>query len=320
MRELLIAGLALGIFAAVEAIYYGAQFVGDRRRAELRRRLRAIGKAGALDAELLRRGRIARREWAQGLVAPLPWAKSLEQLLEQADSRWTVAQLFAFSSAAAGSGLLLGLVLRLGLPITILLGLMVGAAPFLSVLSARSRRSQKISEQLPEALEMMARSLRAGHALTSAFQVVAGEMPEPVCVEFARSYDEQRLGLSLEQAVLHMAERCPGNSDVKIFAVSAVIQRETGGNLAEILEKISDTIRQRYRFYGKLRALTGEGRASAWVLGLLPFIVALAVSVMNPGYLRTLAENPSGHWIVGYAIVSWAVGIVWLRRLTQLEI
>jgi tight adherence protein B len=320
MRELLIAGVALGIFAAVEAIYYGLQFVGDRRRAELRRRLRAIGKEGALDAELLRRGRIARQAWAEALMAPLPGARSIEQLLEQADSRWTVAQLYAISGAAAGTGLLLGFVLRLGIPLAVLLGAICSGAPLLSVLSARSRRSRKVSEQLPEALEMMSRSLRAGHALTSAFQVVAGEMPEPVCIEFARAYDEQRLGLSLEQAVLHMAERCPGNSDVKIFAVSAVIQRETGGNLAEILDKISDTIRQRYRFYGKLRALTGEGRASAWVLGLLPFLVALAVSVMNPGYLRTLLENSSGHWIIGYALASWGVGIVWLRSLTQLEV
>ncbi|WP_242343570.1 type II secretion system F family protein [Anaeromyxobacter terrae] len=320
MRELLFAAVAFAIFAAVEAIYYGLQFVGDRRRAELRRRLRAIGKEGALDAELLRRGRIARQAWAEGLIAPIPGARSIEQFLEQADSRWTVAQLVAISAGAAGTGVLLGLVLRLGVPVALLLGVVGAGAPLLSVLSARSRRSRKVSEQLPEALEMMARSLRAGHALTSAFQVVAGEMPEPVCIEFARSYDEQRLGLSLEQAVLHMAERCPGNSDVKIFAVSAVIQRETGGNLAEILEKIADTIRQRYRFYGKLRALTGEGRASAWVLGVLPIIVALAVSVMNPGYLRTLAENPSGHWIVGYAIASWAAGIVWLRSLTQLEV
>jgi tight adherence protein B len=320
MREILIAAVALGIFAAVEAIYYGLQFMGDRRRAELRRRLRAIGREGALDAELLRRGRIARQAWAEGLVAPLPGAHSIEQLLEQADSRWTVAQLFGISAAAAGTGLLLGLIFRLGVPIAMLLAVAGAGGPILSVLSARSRRSRKVSEQLPEALEMMARSLRAGHALTSAFQVVAGEMPEPVCVEFARAYDEQRLGLSLEQAVLHMADRCPGNSDVKIFAVSAVIQRETGGNLAEILEKISDTIRQRYRFYGKLRALTGEGRASAWVLGLLPILVALAVSMMNPEYLRTLGENPSGHWIIGYAIASWAIGILWLRSLTQLEV
>lgn len=320
MREALIAAAALAIFAGLEAVYHLARYVTDRRSAELRRRLQAIGKAEALDAELLRRGRLAKSPTLAAMLAPLPGARGLERVLEQADSSWTVAHLAGLTAAGALIGPLLGMTLAAGSLGMVGLALIGGASPILSVLSARSKRSRKVSEQLPEALDMMSRSLRAGHAITSAFQVVASEMPEPISVEFARAYEEQRLGLSLERAVVQMAHRSPGNRDMKIFAVSAVIQRETGGNLSEILEKIGDTIRQRYRFYGKLRALTGEGRASAVVLGALPFVVAVALSVMNPDYLTPLPETSMGRSIIMFAAASWAAGLFWLYRLTQLEI
>ncbi len=177
-----------------------------------------------------------------------------------------------------------------------------------------------MSEQLPDALAMMARSLRAGHALTTSFQVVATEMPEPISLEFARAFEEQRLGLPFEQAVMSMLSRAPKNGDLKIFAVSTVIQKETGGNLAEILDNIAGTIRERYRFYGKLRSLTAEGRASGLILGLLPFLVALAMSFLNPGYLARLVETPQGNVILIYAVVSWAFGLGWMMRLTRLEV
>jgi tight adherence protein B len=156
--------------------------------------------------------------------------------------------------------------------------------------------------------------------MTAAFQVVASEMPEPVCIEFARAYEEQRLGLSLERAVVQMAERSPGNGDLKIFAVSTMIQRETGGNLAEILEQLGDTIRQRFRFRGKLAALTAEGRASAVVLGALPIVIAVILSAMSPEYLAALPGTAMGRSIIFVAALGWAVGLVWLYRMTKLEI
>ncbi|GAO02268.1 type II secretion system F family protein [Anaeromyxobacter sp. PSR-1] len=320
MREVMIAAAAVAIFAGLEAAYHLARYFADRRSAELRRRLHAIGRGSALDADLLRRGRLAKGAALQQALQHVPGARGLERLLEQADSSWTVARLGALTLAGAVVAALLGVSLRSGgLGVA---GLTLGGAalPILGVLSARAKRSAKLSEQLPEALDMMARSLRAGHAVTSAFQVVASEMPEPICVEFARAYEEQRLGLTLERAVVQMSERCPGNGDMKIFAVSAVIQRETGGNLAEILDQIGETIRQRYRFYGKLRALTGEGRASAVVLGALPFAVAVALSILNPEYLMVLPGTARGQMIILGASVSWVVGLLWLYRLTQVDL
>jgi tight adherence protein B len=176
-----------------------------------------------------------------------------------------------------------------------------------------------LSEQLPEALDMMARSLRAGHALSSAFQLVATEMPEPISVEFARAFEEQRLGMPLERAVREMGARAPSNGDLKIFAVSTVIQKETGGNLAEILDGIATTVRERYRFFGKLRALTAEVRISAWLVALIPVALGIFMVLSQPGYMVRLVDNPMGQVILATGVGAWLLGTIWFERLTRFD-
>jgi tight adherence protein B len=319
MRELLIVLGSVAILAGLEALYFAYRWVADRREADLRRRLRALGKGSTLDATLLRRGRLAASPGLARTLGVLPGSRRLEALLEQADAPLTVAQLLALSAAMAAGAFGLGVALRTGIlaPLFPLLAVFV---PLLVLMVKRSRRSRRLSEQLPESLDMMSRSLRAGHSLPASFQVVAGEMPQPIAVEFARAYEEQKLGRSLEEAVIQMAGRAPGNGDLQIFAVSTVIQRETGGNLAEILDKIAGTIRERYKFYGKLRALTAEGRASGVVLGALPIGVVLMLSIMNPEYLKKLFDNPVGNGILAFGIVSWLIGLGWIWKLTKMEI
>jgi tight adherence protein B len=145
-------------------------------------------------------------------------------------------------------------------------------------------------------------------------------MPDPASVEFARAFEEQRLGLSFDEAVRRMAARSPSNGDVKIFAISAVIQRETGGNLAEILDKIAATIRERYRFHGKVRALTAEGRASAVVVGALPFLVFVILSIVNPKYMGQLFVDPLGNAILAAGAACWIVGQLAMFRLSKVEV
>lgn len=319
MREILIVLASVALLALLEALYFVYRWVADRREAELRRRLRALGKERALDPRLLRRGRLAASPALARTLRALPGSERLEALLEQSDAPLTGAQLLAACGASAGAGLGLAGAFGAGM-IGLLFPIVAALLPVAVLMSRRARRSRKLSEQLPEALDMMSRSLRAGHALPASFQVVAGEMPQPIAIEFARAYEEQKLGLSLEQTVVQMAGRAPRNGDLQIFAVSTVIQRETGGNLAEILDKIAGTIRERYKFYGKLRALTAEGRASGVVLGVLPIAVIMMLSVMNPMYLRKLFDNPTGNAILAFAILSWSVGLLWIWKLTKLEI
>jgi tight adherence protein B len=310
---------SIALIAAIEGVLYARRYFSDRREHDLRRRLQSLVVSGA-DGEIIRPGRFARSPRLDSALRSSAFARRVEALLEQADSGLTVAQVLGYSAGAAGGGLLLMLALRRGLPLA-LLALAIGlVVPFAALAVLRDRRGRRLSEQLPEALQMMARSLRAGHALATSFEVVATESPEPISIEFARAFEEQRLGLALDQVVLKMSQRSPGNGDLKIFAVSTIIQKETGGNLAEILDSIAATIRERYRFYGKLRALTAEGRVSGLIVGALPFLVALMLSFLNPGYISKLVDNPLGQMFLLYAVVSWLLGLAWMFQMTRIDV
>ena len=203
---------------------------------------------------------------------------------------------------------------------TLVLGGVFGFLPIFFVQFKRSQRSKRLSEQLPDALEMMARSLRAGHALSSAFKMVATEMPTPVSIEFARAFEAQELGMPFEKAVSDMTRRAPENQDLKIFALSVIVQKETGGNLVEIIEKISETIRSRYKFQGKLRGLTAEGRMSSYVVGGLPFVSALFMLAFNRDYIMRLFKYDSGHYIIGYGAFSWTVGFLMMKKMMKIKL
>jgi tight adherence protein B len=317
MRNLLIVLVSLALVGLAEAAYHGLRFLADRRGRELRRRLQAEGGPLALDVSLLRQGRFSGIPSLDRWLSAKPWARRIEHLLEQGDSRMTVAQLLGASALLVVTGLLAAT--QLGLGAGVMIALAGAAAPFLLQVAAREKRSRQLSEQLPEALEMMARSLRAGHALGSAFQLVATEMPEPISVEFARAYEEQRLGMALDRAVREMSARAPSNGDLKIFAVSTVIQAETGGNLAEILDGIAHTIRERYRFFGKLRALTAEARISAMFVSLMPLGLAAFLVINQPSYMVTLIDNDMGRTILTFGIGAWCAGVVWFQRLTKFD-
>jgi len=317
MRTALVVLTSLALLGLLEAAFQALRYLSDRRSRELRRRLQAHEGPLPLDSNLLKQGRFSTIPSLDSWLAGQRWARRMEHLLEQADSRMTVVQLCAFALLGAFvgalSGFWIGPLAGLGLACV---GL---AAPFVILLAARERRSRLLSEQLPEALDMMARSLRAGHALSSAFQLVADEMPEPICVEFARAFEEQRLGMPLERAVREMGARAPSNGDLKIFAVSTVIQKETGGNLAEILDGIAATVRDRYRFFGKLRALTAEARVSAWLVALMPLGLAAFMVFSQPKYMVRLIDNPLGQTILAFGVGAWILGTIWFERLTRFD-
>jgi tight adherence protein B len=319
VREILIVLFCLAAVGMVEGTRQLLRWSDEKRRNELQRRLQSAVTASPDGASLLRKGKLASSPALDALLRAVPLALRAEQLLVQADSRLTVAGLVGWTAFAACAGVASAGLLGQGALVALALAVAAAAAPFLMLVVGRTRRSHKLSEQLPEALDMMSRSLRAGHALTSAFEVVATEMPDPVSVEFARAFEAQRLGLPVEQAIVQMTERAPSNRDLKIFAVSAVIQRETGGNLAEILGNIAETIRARYRFYGKLRALTAEGRASGLILGALPIVAVLTLRFVNPTYFELL-RGPGGQVVIALAVFLWLIGIVWLVKLTQVDV
>lgn len=318
MKEILIGLVAVATVALIEGVFYTVRFFQDKRTDELKRRLQSLGTIESAGLTLLRQGKLSSMPFFDSMLRGIPIAERLELLLDQAQVGITVARLGAYSAAAAVLGATVGVLVG-GLVLMFVLALTGFFAPVAVIYMIREQRSRKLSEQLPDALEMMARSLRAGHALPSSFKLVASEMPPPVSIEFGHAFEEQNLGMTFERAVIQMTRRAPSNRDLKIFAVSVIVQKETGGNLVEIIEKIAETVRSRYRFYGKLRTLTAEGRISALIIGVLPIITAGAVTLLNPDYITTLVTHPVGRGILIYAVMSWLFGILWLRKMAQVE-
>lgn len=173
--------------------------------------------------------------------------------------------------------------------------------------------------QLPEALDLIARSLRAGHAFTGGLKMVGDEMNDPIGGEFLKTLSEINLGVGVQEALINLAGRvdCP---DLKFFITSVIIQRETGGNLAEILENLAHLIRERFKFYGKVQTLAAPGKLSAIILVILPFALAFVISQINPKYMQALINDPAGKYLIGAALLLMAVGTLFIKKLIAIKV
>src|SRR5205085_5595393 len=243
----------------------------------------------------------------------------LQNVLKQADVKILVNRFILISLILGLVGGTLVLVFSGSIFATIVVTVGGMIAPLLFVLHKRRVRFKHFLEQLPDALELMVRSLQAGHSFSSALQMVATEMPDPIAREFGKAYEEQNLGLNLKNALENLAERMP-LLDLKMCVTAVLIQRETGGNLAEILEKVANTIRERFRIMGDLKTLTTSSRMSAWLLCGLPIFVAMAVTVMNPDYMSVLWKDPRGHYLIAVAMTMQITGMLIVRKILKIKI
>ncbi|MBI1916509.1 MAG: type II secretion system F family protein [Planctomycetes bacterium] len=229
-------------------------------------------------------------------------------------------------STLTGVGLVLGV---LGATVTVLAkvpwmfapmtGLMLFTLPWLWLWNKRRVRLKKFAAQLPDALELVARALRAGHSLAAGMHVVAEEMPSPIADEFGRVYEEQNLGIAIEEALKSMSDRVP-NLDLRFFVTSVAIQRQTGGDLAEILDKIGYVVRERYRILGQVKALTGEGRLSGVVLIALPFALFAFMLHIKPDYVQALWTNDLGIKMSIFAIIAQILGAVVIKKIVDIKV
>jgi tight adherence protein B len=205
-------------------------------------------------------------------------------------------------------------------PIGILLGPVIGFLPWMLLKRKAKKRKNAIASQLPSALELMARSLQAGLGLNDSFKMVGEELPSPIGDEFARLFEEIRFGREYRDAFGSLLERNPGSFDLRIVVSSILLQRETGGNLIEILENISETVRQRFLFQGKVKAMTSEATMSAMILGSLPIMVASFLATFNPEYMLPLTTEPLGRMILGFDVCMYSIGIFLMRDLSRVEV
>jgi tight adherence protein B len=193
------------------------------------------------------------------------------------------------------------------------------SVPTMLARRARRQRLQKIEGQLPETADFLARAMLAGHSFNNVLQMVGSELPEPLSGEFRTAHEEINYGVPMHEALTNLASRIP-LTDLRYLVIAVLIQREAGGNLAEILGNISHIIRERLKLLAQVRVLSAEGRMSAWVLGLLPFAVVLVMMLTNPGYISVLWTDPTGVRLLWYSVGMMVLGIFWLRRLIRIRI
>jgi tight adherence protein B len=191
--------------------------------------------------------------------------------------------------------------------------------PFMVLSSQRGKRMAKIEEQIPDAIDTMTRALRAGHPFNATLRMVAEDLDEPIAGEFELTFGDINYGNDLRRAMLGLLSRVPSVT-MMALVTSVLVQKETGGNLAEILKQISGVVRGRFKLHRKVKTLTAEGRMSAWVLALVPLVLFAVISVTTPDYLPILIEDPRGHNMIIYGTISAILGILWIRRILRIEV
>jgi tight adherence protein B len=244
---------------------------------------------------------------------------NLRLMFEQADVNMTVGKFLSIVAGAAAIGIVLPSLGGIPLKFAPAVSLIFCFLPFGWLMFKRKRRLKKFAAQLPEALELVARALRAGHSLAAGFNLVGHEMSAPIATEFSRTFEEQNLGTPMEEALGKMTERIP-NLDLKFFATAVILQRQTGGDLAEILDKIGRLIRERFKIWGQVQALTGEGRLSGIVLLALPPLLFVTVYRMNPDYLMLLFTDDLGKKMLIGGIVMQLLGAVVIRKIVNIRV
>ncbi len=244
---------------------------------------------------------------------------NLKLLLEQAEAPFKADTFILMTAVSAASGFALAWFTNAPVPLCPVAALASGACPFMWLLFCRNRRFKKFAQQLPDALELVGRALRSGHSLSSGLSVVVQEMPAPISTEFAMAYEEQNLGVPIDVALKSMLKRMP-NLDLKFFVTAVVIQRQAGGDLAEILDKIGYIIRQRFKIMGQVQALTGEGRISGVVLMALPIALFFAVYYLNPDYVMLLFTDELGRKMIAGGIVLQVLGALWIKKIVNIKI
>jgi tight adherence protein B len=240
-------------------------------------------------------------------------------LMEQSDSPISFETFVAISIVTATVGVGIAAVAHAPVPLYPVAALLTGVLPLFWLLFRRKSRFKKFGKQLPDALELVARALRSGHSLASGLHVVVEEMPEPISTEFRKAYEEQNLGVPLDKALKSIFKRVP-NLDFKFFVTAVAIQRQSGGDLAEILDKIGHIIRERFRIMGQVQALTGEGRISGIVLMALPIALFFAVYYLNQEYVMLLFTEPLGRKMIAVAAVLQVLGAVTINKIIQIKI
>lgn len=319
MNEMLLPILVGGLVVAmVAALWYGLGRGSDGAAADRLDQLVGRNTRKDSSADMLLKQALQEVDKKTLLDKLTPEAFNLTKMFEQADCNIKPSALFGISVGLGVLGAAVSVWL-LNVYVAPLVALLFFALPWLWVYMKRANRLKAFAGQLPDAMELVARALRAGHSLAAGMHVVAEEMPAPVSKEFGRVYEEQNLGIPLEEALNNMCDRVP-NLDLKFFVTSVAIQRQTGGDLAEILDRIGHVIRERFKILGQVKALTAEGRLSGVVLIALPIGLFMMMLWMKPDYVELLWKDPVGVKMSIGAIVLMLIGSYAIKKIVDIKV
>ena len=319
-------GFSVLLFAAViclcEGVWLWWSSTHGRSAQRIARRLRLM--SGRTDStgggiSILKERRYARSPAFDALLRRIPHIGALDRLLLQAGLRWQVARFLQVQGGTALAGLLAPAILHMPPLPSIIAGVLSCSAPALLLLRARAARVRRIESQLPEMADFLARGLRAGHSFANVMQMAGDEVADPLGGEFRATYEEVNFGVTMQDALHNLAARVP-LTDLRYLVIAVLIQRESGGNLAELLDNVSRMTRARLQLLAQVRVMSAEGRMSAWILTLMPLGLMAAMQVTNPKYSAVLWQDPGGQRMLWYGACAIVAGMVWMRQVVRVRV
>jgi tight adherence protein B len=317
-------GLVTFLAAAIMFLAVWLFAGNDSGQDVIRQRLEAVRKAdrrgeATLDFKLIREEVLSSVPLLHRLMMKLSWSGRLQDLLAEAGMKTMPAKILLMAGVfGVGGYVLVAVYFRLGL-VGIIVGLLCATLPIDFVLFIRSRRLRAFEERFPEALDLLARAVRAGHPFTTGLEMISKESPEPIAGEFRTTFEEQNFGLPLRDALINLAERVP-LVDVRFFVTALLVQKETGGNLAEILDELGRVIRDRFRIYREVQIKTAQGRLTALIMIAMPMVMMGILELLNPTYMSILFRDPLGPFVLGITAVLQVIGSFILWRIVQIKV
>ncbi|MGV2290618.1 type II secretion system F family protein [Trinickia sp. YCB016] len=314
------------VFAAVvlafEGMYHWWQNQHGVAAKRIQSRIQALSAGGQVNKErltILKDRMLNDSKPLDRMFMQLPRVKKLDLLIQQSGMKCPVTRLIGISAALPPVALAVSTFLPVHVLYVVPAALLTSALPWLYVKRRVTKRLRQLERQLPDAADMISRALRAGHAFSGAIGMVSAEFAEPMGGEFRITFDEINYGVPIGDALMNLATRVPID-DLRYFVIAVLIQRESGGNLAEVLDNISTLIRERLKLFDKVRVLSAEGKLSAWVLGLLPFVTCGFMMLINPTFLEVLWTDPAGLKLVETVLVSMVFGVLWMRKIIRIRV
>jgi tight adherence protein B len=321
--NIIIVGAVLFVMAVfvIEMSFLAYRIIQHPDHGKIHRRLKQFSSVeyGDKTPGILKKRVLSAIPFIHGFLLRVTGIERLERLIRQTDSKYPPGFFILLTLVLSVIGLACSSLMQRNHLVSLSVAALSGAIPFFYLVRKKSKRMDKFVNQLPEGLDLIARSLRAGHAFTTGMKMVADEFEDPLGTEFGQTLDEINFGVSVQDALRAFADRidCP---DLKYFVVSVILQRETGGNLAEIVESIAYLIRERFKLQGKIRTLSAEGKLSAIVLVALPGLFVVAMRFINPEYINTLFTEPEGKLMVGIAMCMIVLGALVMKKMIKIKV